>query len=403
MCADFFCVASRDYHTIMMAISSRLPMQIQFALDVLLISSHESALKFNTAPDLLTNLVDFFNEIIIKCLPMQKQVKSEKVKSEHQIEKIKNEIPSAAKEDLFSYSNELESERVNAAKLQGNTRSSLDHQAKRCDYLAAIGLIFRNASFDNDNLQIMTAHNGFRSLLFDCLDLPSKYGPFSYGESLFCTEAYPKTLEHRKNALVCLSNLGRQVPLESVEQANLVMRVCQDFIAEESGTYTYTALEVLSRLYVYQPNQFYFDQCNYHASLTHTLLKLLPWCGFTISPIFSTADLAEYELLMALLTCLITPNHLSEILEKSPELPRIMNNLFKKPIVQGARLPPQSDVLAQFMSIRERSLRILKVIVKSYPSSSIQRRFWEQELYEPAWKSHIENEGWIGNIILEFI
>jgi hypothetical protein len=309
--------------------------------------------------------------------------------------------------DFKKYADLFELEMNSCWQLQPNCVSSLDPISQIAQYAAACGLILRNCSFTFENQKIMAESPLCLKLIIKCLDL-NPAGDELVSSHQHLASSYPKTLEHRKNALICLSNMGSLIVIPDAESASQIVRVCDDFIDEDSGTYRYTALSAIAKLLVNELNQKVFDRARNRLDLVQTLLKLFPWTGYQLSPTsFQVWMLSEWEFAMTILTVLITPEtgpyFMEELLAAVPDVDRIMFNLYKRPQLFGMRATP-IELVHQFAQLRERALRILFLVIHFFRHEKRGKHaIWERKLLEASTSALNEADAWSVPILHEFL
>jgi hypothetical protein len=236
-------------------------------------------------------------------------------------------IPEEAPSPTFeSYAKLFELESNMAERMSLN---EVDHRA------VTIGLIFRNASFHPENQVLISTHPGVLELLNATLNIPlPRKVSAEFDAGLSFTSTY-HSLEHRKNAIITLSNISHTLVLKT-QMTRLLLLVCEDFL---DTPYEYPILDLLSKLLLKEANQRVI--CNDGVdSLTEKLLRLLP----TVWPSEPTHDeLSSWELILVILLSLTSFS--------PPKESKKLFQLCRKPL--GPHGP-------QFDTQREKCINILK-------------------------------------------
>jgi hypothetical protein len=368
-----------------MCLKSRLPAHIQYVLDFLTIISFEQIMFVKEFPEILLSLVDFLDELVPE--PGKDQVHA----------------------SSYSYLELFEMEYYAASTLQSNSFSSIDREKIPRDYILAIVLILRNCCSIPDNQRYLcSAEVKLIPILIRLLSLavPKEMQDILDPETEFQpTHTYYQLLEHRKNVIVILATLGPYIKLPDVKTSSLLMNICCDFIGEESGSYTYQALDALVRLWLIVENVSLFEQLpEIQVKLLEALVHNLPYTGLTFQA--SSSVLAELELTLVLATQIISsapPSLVQEFLKIS-NISRIFFNLHRRPPIpfKGSATPNQFEAFfAQFRPMRERSLKILLVLVEEMDAASCM--FWKKELMLTGLKAQQDGEFWIFSLLFDFL
>jgi hypothetical protein len=378
----------RNLSLLDIALQSKLPLQIRYALDSLLTISAEYSLRFQEYPQLLSTLVSFAQD----SLSIPKLNKGSIVKQEK-------------RKGFLGYKELFEADWTILFSVQGDCVSTISQSSLQRDYSLISGMILRNTSLLPDNQVMMGGFQPYSDYLLSLLDLPA---PDHVYDLLDGTKDEPISsvtptgiLEHRKNALISLAALGHCISLPNVEKLNQIIEMCIDFIQVENSPYVYPAVDCLARLLINPKNQNLFGSAERLSELVQCLLKLLPSSGFYLSA--PLPQLAEWELSLMIIGSLIglAEDDIQAEIFRIPKFSRIMFNLCRRPPAHGLRPGVGQEVFGHLQSLRERSLRALLASLK-YRKGGMTKK-WEQELLEYAIIMHQQGEPWIATIIFQEI
>ncbi|KAJ3322499.1 hypothetical protein HDV06_003043 [Boothiomyces sp. JEL0866] len=368
--------APKDLRKLNMSLKSKMPLQVKFALDCLSIYSAEFNLKFPDYPELLNSLVYHMDD----CL--------------------KKSTENRSNEKFFSYKELFEYEWNSVSQLQDSCEGSIDVLKNLMEEATSIGLILRNASMHPENHALMSGKEDLVNILFWTLNLPvpEKIAHLDKSNSTTIL-SYPvfHVLEHRKNAVIVLSNIGHNVTIPNDKYAQLLINVCSDFISEANTYYVYPATDLLARVLLQSTNQMLIGSCKNLLELANVLLKNLPWTGLPVDALPS--QLALWELSMLNLNSIIG---LASAEQKSkiiaiPSLMKVLYLLSKRPVAQYG-VPP--ELLMQFAGIRERSFR---TYIECIRFSGKHSKKIEAELLQRMVLAQRDQETWLVAQILEFL
>lgn len=312
-----------------MALRSKLPYQIRYALDCLCIYSSEYSLRFVENPELLDTLVEYMQDCLSRI-----ETKNEK---------------------FYTYRELYEFETMALEGLQPGT-GTFDTVKELAEQLCAVGLILRNASIHPENLAFMSVNQGLISIIYQTLNLPIPEELEDEEDRGLCTVPLCHVLEHRKNALMTLSCIGARVEIPDIKTAQLILKVCADFISEKNMYYVYPATDALAKLYLSSRNQQLFSQCDGLAGLCVDLLRLMPSNGFTYDTTPQQMALWELAMLILCTTVTIVDHSLQRSIIKIPGFLTIMLKLSKRPFSPPYFRAPL-ELLQQFVGIRERAFK----------------------------------------------
>ncbi|KAJ3254719.1 hypothetical protein HK103_006871 [Boothiomyces macroporosus] len=368
--------APKDLRKLNMSLKSKMPLQVKFALDCLSIYSAEFNLKFAEYPDLLNSLVY------------------------HMEDCLKKSTENRSNDKFYSYKELFEYEWNSISQLQDNCVGSIDVVKNLMEEATTIGLILRNASMHPENHALMSQKEDLVQMLFWTLNLPVPEAIAHLDKSVSGTIlSYPvfHVLEHRKNAVIILSNIGHNITIPNDKYAQLLIDVCTDFISEANTYYVYPATDLLARVLLQSTNQILIGACSKLLDLANVLLKNLPWTGLPIDA--QPSQLALWELTMLNLNSIIglAPAEQKSEIIAIPSLMKVLYLLSKRPVAQYA-VPP--ELLMQFTGIRERSFR---TYIECTRFSGKHSKKIETELLQRMVIAQRDQEAWLVAQILDFL
>ena len=212
---------------LLMSLKSDLVYEIRYALDILVIQSAENALSFKQYPFLMDGLLDLFSSTVSKLLS----------------EPAPGTVFLSYK-DLFGLAQDAAFSFVTDADQTFNEKAILEERA------LSIGLILRNSSFHPDNQPIYANSEMIHNFLYWTLNV-------NIGKDSECALF---NLEHRKNAIIVLSNIASGLIIKCQAFADLILGCCTDFVMESHTPYPFPAMEIIAKLMLIQANQQYFVQ-----------------------------------------------------------------------------------------------------------------------------------------------
>jgi hypothetical protein len=355
---------------------SRLDLEVRYALDNLLISSSDFSLRLSECPPLLNSLLDYFFECLEKYIAI-----------------------SGTNWIFLDYKSLFELEQLTKSSFQANSDSTFDDLKALGEKLIIIATIFRNASLNPENVEIMGKHPGFSNAVYMMFKFPIPQDIYDYWTSgdvdliLSCTPLY--ALEFRKCGLILLSNLGLYFTIEDESTMQLIVDVCSDFIMEKDTSYVYPAIDALAHLWVMPKNQATISELKNIPHLCERLMRLLPTRYFTYD--ISQSQLAMYELVMLVLCTLVTTLRGQAQTEVCalPGLIPLMLTLSKRPPIPGIQL----EIIQQFWSVRERAFKSYLTACKATNTG----KQIEQYLTMLMIFAQRDGDNWMINMILEFL
>ena len=369
-------LAAKNLKHIHLSLISRLDLEVRYALDNLVIYSSENDLLFPQCAQLFNSLVEFFFEVMDKLYGNTKPCKFYNVKTLNEIESVSTNV------------------------FQSDCIPTVVEHRVLMDRLVVISMIFRNSSMNPENLEIMAKHPGFAKAVILLLNIPipQEFVEFlENGDVDSVTTASPcNTLEHRKNAIIILSNIGSMFPIENIPTMQLIYDVCTDFISEKDGAYLYPAVDCLARLLIDVNHQLFLAEIENLPSLVDVLLALLPTRAFsydTLSP-----QMAIYELVMLIL-CIVT------LVARGPARVSIITKQLKQQMLALSKRPPSGfrvmpiEIIREFWSVRERALRIYLVCLKGARLTEEV----ERDLVMMMSIAQRDGDMWMSAAILEFL
>ena len=353
-----------------------MDLEVRFALDTLVIYSSEEDLFLAQCPQLLNSLVEYFFEVMNKLYASCKAQRFYDYKTLYEMETLSNEV------------------------FQGSSEATIDEKGMLANKLAMLSMIFRNCSMIPDNVDLMGKHPGFAKVVILMLKVPVPIeledffeNPETHiAQSLPCT-----TLEHRKNAVIVLSNIGGMFPIPNPPTLQLITSVCKDFISETDTAYVYPAVDCLAKIFIDAGNQAKIADLDGIQFLVEGLLLLIPTKAFPYEA--SKPLMALYELVMLLL-CIITSNIRGGTREKvmTKQFAQHMLILSKRPAINYRATIP-IEIVREFWSVRERALRIYLTCIKGKKLGDLV----QTELILMMSIAQRDGDLWMSAAILEFM
>ncbi|KAH9276540.1 hypothetical protein BASA83_001249 [Batrachochytrium salamandrivorans] len=310
--------AIQDLSRLTMSLKSGLQAEVRYALDSLLIFSHEGTIHFWEFPDLLNALVRLAGEVLSELFSL---------------DKLKMNLN---RHSYSTYTHLFETQLEEQHMLAPMSRLTLCRQKLLSDCCLSISTILRNASFSQDNQRILATHPGVVELLYWTIDMASLFGDSvskyvdddcatdSAGQSenaihtaktsantrdnLFSpkyeessgldvslttdiaegssipiyrpstdrlTVTMLHVLDHRKNVIVILSNIGGYVQCKTPAMVEAFLDTVSDFICTPTA-YAYPALDALARLMLVTDNLEPFAAYQGMSTLVDRLATFLP-------------------------------------------------------------------------------------------------------------------------------
>jgi hypothetical protein len=371
-------VAPKDLKEINQALKSKQTYQIRYALDTLSIYSSEFKLLFSECPDLLDTLAEYMIELYCELIPDTKTMSR-----------------------FYTYRELFEMEHMTNHYLQDDSEPTIDKKKQLHEQLTGIGLVFRNASLLPENQLLMAENTLVIQMALKTLSFPvpetTEY-IFNHPYSTPVSLPIFTTLEHRKNALILLSNLAQHMSLPDEETTQWIVDVCRDFISELDVYYVYPAIDVLARLFLKQENLQLISECEGILPLCEDLLQLLPANGFSFET--TPNQMAQYELVLMVLCNLVYcvgESHQKRIVE-FPGFFQILRNCSRRPIAPPMFRPPP-ELLSQFFAVRERSFKTYMYCRRRYGVF----REVEKEMVEWMYRAQREGDQWMVVMIVDFL
>ncbi|KAL5032042.1 hypothetical protein BDV3_000639 [Batrachochytrium dendrobatidis] len=311
--------AIQDMSRLTMSLKSRLQSEVRYALDALLIFSHEGTIRFTECIDLLNALVRLAGDSLTELFSLT-QAKMQVLDHPH-----------------ATYLSLFETQFHEQHMLEPMGRPTLCRTKLLSDCCLSIGIILRNCSFFPENQRMLAEHAGVVELLYWEIDLTAlldtpmaeyidgnytadtydqcsnvedeaskphqdnlldveRRADFSVCSELAqdttdsATHSFPRChrqtvpkptfsmlhiLDHRKNAIVILSNIGNFVHCRTESISTAFLNTISDFIGCNSA-YVYPALDAMARLMLVSDNLDRFSRYDGIYVLANRIAALLP-------------------------------------------------------------------------------------------------------------------------------
>lgn len=211
-----------------MRLESRQNLEIMYALNIITMYSSLGECNFKHFPWLIESLVSLMNESIQGFIDDQAPVSPEIHLTYKQLYQITSQMSTT---------------------MTPTQVRQYDLHEQRA---IAIGQILRNCSFLPENASIFAVHPGVLGIIYNTSNLPISAEIMTAYTTYDAFMPVSYTLEHRKNALVLLSNIASQTKLPSQSFTDLIISMLSDFIPHTM--FKYSACETLAKLLINESN-----------------------------------------------------------------------------------------------------------------------------------------------------
>lgn len=271
--ASLYVLGTLDLYRITMSLRSLLEPEVKYALDALLVIScqKQPLISLMKWTDLLTSLLSCMECCIEGAFGVLD-------KSPKKIRHVK--------ESLYTTMYENEEREIEDLHDLG-LKTLEDERVGHAERVLAMSTIFSNFAFQPDNALFLAKNERFRDIILSLLIVTRQT----------CipgmTSRQAGLLEHRKNLITLLSNIGSHYSIQPA-YGQLYVDIVADFISHEGSVYAYIALEAFAKLTLLEQNHDAVLECDGLDAIIRCIKGCFPSSGLSLETTPETA--ASWEL-----------------------------------------------------------------------------------------------------------